>query len=77
MRHSDERRGQHNLYNGLLGGYVKPFPHMTKKQVQRHKRQGDTVPTILQVGEVVVPLKHTRRVLTFLKKNHIKFGNIK
>jgi hypothetical protein len=64
-------------YNGRFGGWVKPFKRMTSKEIEASKRKGDTVPTLLQVGEMVIPLKRVRTVTAFLKRKHITFGNFK
>ena len=64
-------------YQGFGGGWVKPFPKATKKQVKQAQRFGDTVKTLLQQGEMVVPLKYVRKVTSFLRKKKIHFGNFK
>lgn len=37
---------------------------------------GDTIPAVLEVGELVIPKRHVGLVSTFLKKNKIKLPNM-
>jgi hypothetical protein len=37
---------------------------------------GDTIPAILEVGELVVPVEHTPKVVAFLKSKGIKLPNM-
>lgn len=37
---------------------------------------GDTVPCILEVGEVVIPVEHADKVIKFLKKEGIRLPNM-
>lgn len=60
------------LKNGSKGGYVLPMPNFKKSDLKK-----DSVRTILQPGELVVPLKRVKLVEKFLRNNKIHFGNFK
>ena len=55
---------------GFRGGKVVPMPNATKADLHR-----DSVRTILQPNELVVPLKYVDVVEEYLRKQGIRFGN--
>lgn len=57
------------------GGIV-PNPQRYKPIQGRSRDYGDVVPAVLEVGELVVPVEHTNKVIKFLKKNNIKLPNM-
>lgn len=57
---------------GYRGGIVSPMSWATNTDINK-----DSVYTVLQPKELVIPRKYSELVLRFLKKKHISFGNIK
>jgi hypothetical protein len=53
-------------------GYV-----YTTKNMPRKLRRGDHVAAILEVGELVVPKRHTRTVTRFLKSRNIRLPGMR
>lgn len=62
---------------GILGGTVIPFKSISQKQFKSLQKRGDTVRTILQAGELVIPLRYVPTVSHFLRRKRITFGNFK
>jgi len=54
------------------GGQVLPHPKMSKKMLTV-----DSVKAILQPGEIVIPVKHVKKVTTLLKNANIKLPNMR
>ena len=44
---------------------------MVKGHMTKYARTHDTIPAILQVGEMVIPKKYVSKVEKFLKDNHM------
>ena len=65
-----------NVYNktswkdGRNGGIVQPMPDMTDDQIN-----DDSVRTILQPREIIIPLQHVPLITKFLRSKKITFGN--
>lgn len=53
------------------GGMV-PNPQRYKAIQGRSRDYGDVVPAVLEPGELVIPVEHTPKVASFLKKKGIK-----
>lgn len=69
---SEIKRGKPEKYTN--GGKVKndgfkPVPG-------NRKDFGDVIPAILEPGELVIPVKHVKKVEKFLKKNNIKLSGM-
>ena len=67
----------YEIYNrinkdGRNGGFVVAMPDMTTKQLNN-----DSVQTILQPGELVIPRRYVHQIMGFLKRKNIRFGNLK
>ena len=61
------------------GGFVKGKKVNSKYITMKFNTaelKGDTVPAVLSVGEVVIPLSKVKLVKNFLKKKHIKLPNL-
>jgi hypothetical protein len=56
------------------GGMVKDTMGHPPVEGKPHDR-GDTIPAILEVGELVVPVEHTPKVIAFLKSKGIRLPN--
>lgn len=57
--------------NLRFGGFVKSHPKMTKKQLDN-----DSILAYLMPNEIVIPVRHSRKVAEFLKKEHIKLPGL-
>lgn len=64
------------LYDNIKGGYIKTTMKNSrlKKDIEADK---DSVYTILQTGELVIPYPYVNTVSKFLRKKKIHFGNFK
>lgn len=58
--------------NYVAGGYATPSTKMTKAQLTH-----DSLRAMLQPGEIIIPLKYTRRVARMLRQAHIKLPGLK
>jgi hypothetical protein len=57
--------------NLIIGGSVYGHKNLTKRQLDN-----DSIKAFLQVGEIVIPKKHARKVEKFLDKEGIKLPNM-
>ena len=70
-----DKQGFHKdqmLKQSFNGGWVLPMPNATKEDMKK-----DTVKTILQAGEMIIPLSQIKIVTNFLRSKKISFGNFK
>jgi hypothetical protein len=63
------------LLNMKAGGMVPDTMGHPAIEGRPHDR-GDTIPSILEVGELVVPVEHTPMVVKFLKSKGVKLPNM-
>jgi hypothetical protein len=63
------------VYNFVNGGTV-IRPNGYSKYYNRIFKEQDTIPSVLQVGEIVIPVKHAKKVKKFLKEEKIKLPNL-
>jgi hypothetical protein len=63
------------MKNMKAGGMVKNTTGHPPVEGMPHE-YGDTIPAILEVGELVVPVEHTPKVVAFLKSKGIKLPNM-
>ena len=68
---SELKKGK--IQNLKKGGIV-PLPKGYKKFP---KNKGDIVPSVLEPGEIVVPVEHSKKVEKFLRKNKIILPGMK
>ena len=61
--------------NFVNGGKVKKKHSTIPKQILKVSKV-DTVLARLQPGEIVIPVKHTKKVKQFLKKSNIKLPGV-
>ena len=54
------------------GGKILPHIKMNKKHLS-----ADSVRAILQPGEIVIPVKHAKKVATLLRTNGVKLPNMR
>ena len=54
------------------GGLILPHIKMNKKMLTV-----DSVKAILQPGEIVIPVKHAKKVATLLRNNNIKLPGLR
>ena len=62
------------------GGRINDKPGRSAKyiyvKIKSSDIKPDRVPSILQAGEIVIPIKHVKKVSKLLKKNHIKLPGV-